>query len=214
MKAFAMCSYWISADRNFTINRRPEDWGAFNFIQALKRRTFRGYANVPVGTKTYRLQQSNADSAFQWFGEMVSSSLRVTVPATLVPLPDSECTAAAARNALTSSLAESIAANLPKSTVWNGLKWRHPMERASEGGTREPEILYDSLVITEPVPKRSHIIIVDDVLTSSGHLRAAAAKLRDARVDCETAIVGGRTVYEQPAHAFDVVEEEIEEFTR
>jgi adenine/guanine phosphoribosyltransferase-like PRPP-binding protein len=77
-----------------------------------------------------------------------------------------------------------------------------------EGGTRDGATLYEYLVATGDV--RGHrVVLVDDMLTSGGHLRACAARLRTAGAEPVFAVCAGRADQSQVADPFAVRHHEI-----
>lgn len=61
-------------------------------------------------------------------------------------------------------------------------------------------------------PEDYHVLLVDDVTTSGGHLQACAARLKKADIEVGSVICGGKTVYDQSRKAFDIYEEELDEY--
>jgi len=59
---------------------------------------------------------------------------------------------------------------------------------------------------------RDPIILVDDVLTTGGHVKACAAYIADKGGDLLLTVCGGRAVHSQRPNPFEVSTEEIEEF--
>ena len=57
-----------------------------------------------------------------------------------------------------------------------------------------------------------HVLLVDDVTTSGGYLRACAARLKKAGLEIDSVICGGKTVYDQANAPFDIREEELDEY--
>lgn len=55
-------------------------------------------------------------------------------------------------------------------------------------------------------------LLVDDVITSGDHLQACAARLKKAGLDVNSIICAGKTVYDQSRGAFDIREEEWDEY--
>ncbi len=194
LKVFSCCAYSTLFD-----SRTDAEWNALQFVRAIKRKPLRGYAHVPLpnGTRAY-LDQSNATSAPEWFGQMAAA--RVTWDRTgrlaLVPIPDSPCALGTSVPSKTLGLAEALRAALPadKAAV-DVLRWGEPMPSAHRaGGTRDPQELYSRLRLTSRKlpPGLPQIVLVDDVLASGGHLRAAAAFLTDCGGCVLAAVCAGR----------------------
>jgi orotate phosphoribosyltransferase len=78
---------------------------------------------------------------------------------------------------------------------------------SKQGGPRDSATLYANLTFVEELRKGTTVVLVDDVMTSGGHLKACAAKIRSKGADVVLAICGGRTLYDQDKKAFDIVEE-------
>jgi predicted amidophosphoribosyltransferase len=134
-----------------------------------------------------------------WFGQMAAS--RITWdrlgPLTLIPVPDAACGLSAERVPKVVPLAEALAGALPagKATVLDVLRWARPMPTAHQAdGTRDPQELYGRLRLSRPkLPAHyANAVLVDDVLASGGHLRAAAAFLRDCGAHVVAAVCAGR----------------------
>jgi hypothetical protein len=191
-----------------------DDHHALKFVKAVKGKNFGGWAVVPVLGRNKELRASNADDAIDWFAELAAAEivkLRIPGPVILVPLPNSASTVKNGNVPRTALLAERIAAKLKNTKVWDGLRWTRKMTPTHQGGTRDPQRLYDNLVLTSNTPKGT-LILIDDVLTKGGHLQAAVARLTDRKAECKLAVCAGRTVLESQEQPFLVLRQEIEEF--
>lgn len=200
------------------LTREPwndDDHHALKFVKAVKGKNFGGWAVVPVLGRNKELRAANADDAIDWFAELAAAEivkLRVPSPVNLVPLPNSSSTVKNENVPRTALLAEHIAAKLKNTKVWDGLRWAKEMTPTHQGGTRDPQTLYDNLVVTSNPPKGT-LILVDDVFTKGGHLQAAVAKLGQKKAECKLAVCAGRTVLESQEQPFLVHREEVEDFT-
>lgn len=195
LKVFSCCSYSTLFE-----TRTREEWNALQFVRAIKGRPLRGYARVPLpdGTRAY-LDQTTAASAPGWFAQMAAQ--RITWDRAgelaLTPIPDAACDIASGAPPKTRVLAVALAAALPphKAAVFDVLRWRERMVPAHVGvGTRDPQELYGNLRLTmaewpADVPQ---IVLVDDVMATGAHFRAAAAFLRDWGGHLLVAICAGR----------------------
>lgn len=77
-----------------------------------------------------------------------------------------------------------------------------------QGGTRNPEVLLKNLAVTGRV-RGATVVLVDDVLTSGGHLQACSALLRQHGAEVEMAFCAGRADDTQPDDLFAIRVEEI-----
>ena len=80
--------------------------------------------------------------------------------------------------------------------MWDRLRWKTIMTPSSQGGTRDPQELYDNLVVTKEPPKGS-LVLIDDVRTTGAHLLAAAGRLAEKGARVPLAVCAARTVWNQ-----------------
>lgn len=199
-----------------------EEWNScyyhsYKFVHALKGNPIKGYARVPVRGVSRRLQESNKGSAAEWFGQMAADYLEeagsATGPLQMIPIPNSDCTVQE-DTPRTIHLAQSVSANLTDAIVSDVLRFTEPMVSAHEGGPRSAEDIYEFLRLTDDGLPESPVILVDDVYTMGGHLRAAECVLREAGREVSLALCGGTSVHEPFDQPFGVFPYDLEEFNR
>jgi len=214
-----LCGYLANA----SIRWRSEDYDSYKWIQALKGKELNKYALVPVRGETRRLSNENLPRAAQWFGELAADYLRkkkISGPFAVVPVPNSSSVVESTVRPQTRKLARAICDELEDdSMVLDCLRWKKNLGSASkEGGPREAEILYGNLAfLSEALDELTEgqefkVLLVDDVTTSGGHLRACAAKLKTKKVIVDAVICGGKTVYDQERRAFSIREYSLDEY--
>jgi predicted amidophosphoribosyltransferase len=199
---------------NVDVVWRGEDYDALKFVKAIKGKPINKYAYVPVGKAKRLLQERNADDAITWFGEMAMAptrDLRIPRPLVLVPIPNSSCTTTNGKVPRTTRLAKALLVQLGEGEVWDRLRWKTSMTPSSQGGTRDPQELYDNLVVTKEPPKGS-LVLIDDVRTTGAHLLAAAARLVEKGARVPSAVCAARTVWNQDQEPFSILEEQLEDF--
>jgi orotate phosphoribosyltransferase len=86
------------------------------------------------------------------------------------------------------------------------------MTPSSQDGTRDPQELYENLVVTKDPPKGS-LVLVDDVRTTGGHLLSAAARLVEKGGRVPLAVCAARTVWDQDQEPFSMLDEQLDDFT-
>jgi hypothetical protein len=209
------CGYLCEPDLEW----RPEDYNSYKWVQALKGKELNGYARVPVNGVLKKLNNDNADSAIDWFGLIAVNYLkkrRIQGPFLIVPVPNSGCVASSAAKPQTKKLAKAVCDVLKDgSSILDCLRWKKDLGSASKNrGPRDPAILYRNSVILEDqlqcVDKKLKVLLVDDVTTTGGHLRACVAKLLSKQLKTELTLSGGKTIYDQENPAFHVYEYSLE----
>jgi predicted amidophosphoribosyltransferase len=227
LKVASLCGYLCNVSIPWRKGARG-DHDAHDWIQALKGKHFNGYAQVPVCGRLHRLADENASDAIQWFGEMAVAYLttkNITGPFAIIPVPNSSSLVDSSAKPRTRKLAKAVVEHLPDNggVVLDCLRFKQNQGSASsEGGPREAEKIYKNLVVLreeiaeffENVEDGEdyYVLLVDDVTTSGGHLRACAARLKKAGLEVDSVICGGKTVYDQVKAAFDIREEELDEY--
>ena len=178
-------------------NWRPADHDAHKFIDAIKDRPINGFAYIPVPDNWCSFDDNTRHRVVGWFADMVAEYFKTDPilhhPATLVPVPNSCADVNFRCPTRTAVLANAIANRL--GAGWrcrDVLRWRKLLPAANEnGGTRDPAGLYRNLAFVESLDF-DRAILVDDVVSSGGHLRACSAKLRVEGCEVEWAFCAGR----------------------
>jgi len=203
---------------------RNEDHNASKFVKAVKGEAVKGYANVPVRGENRCLDNSNRAEAAVWFGEMAGDHLLKVVRLNpkvsfgLVPIPSSDAVRGTTFNRFPArELATALAKELAQLGIGNVkvadvLRWTQKMTSARKGGPREAALLYPNLTLIGKAAGFNYHLLIDDVLTSGGHLQACAAVLRKNGAEVPFAICAGRTRYVAEDDPFAPSKEELPDF--
>jgi len=210
LKVVSFATYLTNVD----VTWRDTDYNALKFVKAIKGLPVNGFARIPVCDVLRRLEHGNSEEAIGWFGELARAYLlgqNLPRPVSFVPIPNSSCAMGNDQVPRTRLLAQAIVNGFEESDVWDGLRWRTVMLPSSQGGTRNPQVLYDNLVIAQEVPART-LVLVDDVRTTGAHFVAALARVAERGAVCSLALCAARRVDSQEDTSFSVREEEFAEF--
>lgn len=175
------------------------DHDAHMFVQTLKGRAINGYVTLrkPSGPwVTFRTEtpQGAFDIWSEWAGGLAQSLL--PEGGLLVPVPSSNCLEVG-DDAKGRKLAEHVAVRARGFAVAEALTWHEQLQKASEGGPRDPDILFENIRVNTTLPKRE-VILLDDVSTTGGHMLASAWALRWAGHQVRYAICAASTVKVRP----------------
>lgn len=193
---------------------RSADYDATHLVKATKGLDLnpKSYSTVQIEGRWVRITSVNKDRAMDWFAEWAAQQINAAGngPFVLVPIPSSKSTPTSAAIFRTAAIADKIAALVPGAKVAPYLRFKaeRPNSR-DEGGSRSPCTLYGEMVLTQPLPT-GRIILIDDVMTGGGHLKAACWVLEDQGRTVDQAICCGRTTDTQLADPLSVPIETID----
>lgn len=196
-----------------------DEWDAMKMVKAIKGDPVNGWATIPLTNgRTFRLEESTRDGVFDAIAEHAIAKARHLMPTptvwAFVPVPSSKSTPGSdCSSTPTHRLARALAAQMGEYGVFHDvLRMKVACESARKGGTRDPKEIYDNLQLLT-APNAKAIILVDDVLMSGGHLRAARALIEENGGRVSAAMCAANTIHEHtPASAFDFKETKLAHF--
>lgn len=207
------CSY-LTAGQDW----RPEDHSASQFTKAIKGLPFKGYAQVPTpGGGVERVRQEDTNKAVGLFAAWAAQVVQANVGGDniiLVPIPSSGATVETPTAGTGATMATAVAQRIgARAQVADVLRFSVAMQSSRHGGTRDTGTLFDRLRVIDNVPA-GHVVLIDDVCTTHGHMRAAATRLnRQAGVNVDLAVCAGRTHQDPPNNPFSIPPETVPDFT-
>jgi hypothetical protein len=192
LRVVSLCSY-LTGD----LKARPIDWPAIKMVKALKGDPINGYFDLSVDGVSHRFNKDNVSQFLEIVPRAMASAIlsRIEGTAILVPIPNSHVLRPDEPNFSTLKLATGIAAasdGCLKAAV--ALVFKEPQEKARKGGPRSAAHLEEAYRIIGNV--EGPIVLVDDVWTLGGHLKAACWKLASSRRSVILACTVAHTTHE------------------
>lgn len=175
---------------------RDQDWTANKIIKCVKGEPINGYLDLRIDGKRRRFDEESRDELLEVVCRRAARRLvdglsqrRICV----VPVPNSGATIRSNTLFRTAQLAQRIVshggANL---AMLPALRWRRALTPAHKGGTRDPGLLLDNLLLRDK-PDRP-VVLLDDVMTSGGHMIACYRRLvAEAKVPIAALVIGRAT---------------------
>lgn len=174
-----------------------KDWIARNMTLALKGRDFNGYSDVKINGVDHRIDRANTQPVVDYFGLCVARAVgRLPQVEAVFIVPSSDCLRLA-HDEKAQRIAAAITNARCRVPVYLPFFWNRQLPKAADGGIRNPDILIGHLHFVRP-EQINRAILIDDVLTTGGHLRACARACRLQDVEVDESACFARTVWERP----------------
>ena len=199
-------------------NMRYEDYDATHLVKATKGLPLHpsAYTSIRIGGKRVKIREANKDEALEWFAEWAAPLVDAfgNQSKVIVPIPGSAVTRRHSAPFRTAMMADATSAKcitpVTSSTV---LRWNKAKASVRNGGTRNAALLHMNLAVSQSRLPAGDIVLLDDVFTTGGHVKAAAWCFEDLGRTVLGAICCGRTTWQQLADPFAVGVETLD-FTR
>lgn len=190
--------------------RNRSDWRAFNATMALKGVPFNGFSDINISGTKHIITADNTGPILEYFGQRVARlAAKIAPGAAIFVLPSSGCTNFD-EDAKAGRLAAAIRGAGTGIHVATPFRWTDAMPKTAGGeGTRNAAILQGKLRFMAPVGVQ-RAILVDDVMTTGAHLRAAARTIEAHNITPVSGICFARTVWERPENIMTTIEEDLD----
>ena len=182
-------------------------------MKSLKGEPFNGYSDFKFSGKVYQINAQDSSAAYYlWsnWARRILNDLNLGKIA-LVPVPSSS-QIKFGQDTCPARMANSVAALIPRdAVVGNFLRHTATQPKAhSQGGSRDPDQIaatLDCRVMDASLP----VVLIDDVMSTGGHLKACARVLRQHGLTVEHVLLAGRTVWSVVPNPYVVAPEDIED---
>ena len=207
MRVHVVCGYRSKSD-GWTEKWTDADFRARNLVKALKRETFNGFSEWQVTATKQTLRVDNTPAGQTMALRLALSKLfdlfakAGIEEARVVPVPSSK-TVAPGDGSTGSRLVTAIAGIKPTMLACPVLFFNEPQPKTADSGSRRWQDILPHLRGKVPAGG-GPIILLDDVMTSGGHLRACARFFAERGESVNDAFVVGRTVWERPESMFQM----------
>lgn len=186
------------------------DWIAHNLVKALKGKDFRGYSDVRLSGVQHRITHANRRPVVDFFGRVIAKHVaRMEAGSAIFIVPSSQCLEYG-HDPKAQSFVDAITRAGCESPIFMPFRWTENLQRAVDGGIRNAQFLAGRLDFAPPPGVRT-ALLVDDVVTTGGHLRACSAVVREGNISVRNAICFARTVWERPENILQATSHIIED---
>lgn len=198
---------------------RDNDYTSLSIAKAVKGRDPGGRdKSIKLGEKVFRFGPGNPNGAVDlwtaWAANLIVNGMEPQDGRlVIVPVPNSHATVSDGCDFRTWELARRIAAMIGDNVqALDELRWTEAIPKASAGGPRQAYDLYPKLECTLKCEADVDRVLIDDVMTSGGHLQACAARIKASGASIAAAVVCGRTMHVQVTNPFAMPIEELADF--
>lgn len=206
MRGYALGAYYPNR-----LDRNRDAWRMFYLVSAIKGGEIKkGFAKYCVNARERKISDwesaaSNLATALDVIENRLSkrggipfAKLGITSPPLFVPMPSSDAVVGASGPIRWGP--RELARRLGGTDYSEMLRFRTRPVAATRGGSRSADDIEDNLVtLLDRPPARRSALLIDDVVTSGGHVIGAARVLRKAGFDEVAVFAVGRTVEEPVA---------------
>jgi hypothetical protein len=199
---------------------RDPDYTGIMVVKAVKGKDPGGRRKtIRLRDQTFTFGPGNPGPAVDAWVAWAAHRLRELLPSgpvVLVPVPNSNAVHGSVEDFQSAEMARRVAHAAGarfcvETELWFDQQLKPAHGPSDTSGPRFANQVYPHLV-HEPSATQGTRVLIDDVMTSGGHLRACAAKLREIDRAPEFALCCGRTVHEQLENPFAVPVEELPDF--
>ena len=186
------CWYWAE----FRDSPTQDEFNAVKLKQAIKCESVKGFAWIPDpdAKRAWKIEGPTAHAvAVRKIGEWIANEARFLLPIVLVPYPGHATVSPGRHRFRGSPTRQRRSGRRPVPESGGCASLRGAAAVGPRAGREPPSESESSVPYESGETSRGAVLLVDDVLTTGGHMRAGARVLRDA--GCE--VVGGICV----AHA-------------
>lgn len=183
------------------------DFHAYKFVRAVKGKPFNGYAVVRQGGVDHHFENTvgGRATALGIASRALAGILHGRMglaEAAVVPVPASDHLEYGSEFT-GSRIASAISALHAPYQAYPNITFDQVMQKAADGGTRDPAVLAGHMQLHYELPQLP-IVLLDDVTSTHGHLKAAARLLRDSGYTIAGAVCVAQTVWQRPESMFGI----------
>ncbi len=182
--------------------RSPQHQEAFNFCRSVKTGRMNEPISFPWKAGLETIERDDISRARIIFGMFIRKKIfdcGIRNPV-LVPVPSKDGLFDSLDFRSYQMLREALQGDRQYPIV-PAVRFTENLMPARGGGTRECASLLPYLTLTSPLPK-GNVVIVDDILTTGGSIKAITRRLNEASIRVFAAIVCGYTVHKPSFPAF------------
>lgn len=172
-----------------------ENYQAMNMVKAIKGDEFRGYISITTQGVEKRFYSNDSDGFYKICHRPLLKIIKdkYAQPITIVPMPSSKTTDENCNNFRTKPIAERISKAIgDNANCLPILLFKSPMPSSRGGGNRSPYFIESQLKLNGKTKRP--IVLLDDVMTLGGHIKAACWKLHSDGMHVIGAVTFARTV--------------------
>lgn len=211
MQLHAVCYYRSKSDE-WTDPWTDRHYLARNLVKGVKRSTFGGFSLLPLLNGKFKRLDNTPEGqkvAMSYASQNLLKLLKEAgyEAAHIVPIPSSSHVNPGAEFT-GGRIAAAIENRDPAFQAKPVLYFDKPQPKSAAGGGRNSHEIEYHLRHTS-LAELENVVLLDDVMTTGAHLRAAARFLAKGGIDVEDAFVVGRTIWEPKPSMFKCETEEL-----